>query len=76
MAAYILVSSATITVFLITAMNGEHLGAGIILGALYSVVYLLMIITTAIVTKSDPTDPATILEHAYRASLVAKDGSP
>ena len=38
----------------------------ILLSALYAIAYTSMIITTIIVTKSDPTDPTVALEKALK----------
>ena len=38
----------------------------VLLSVLYAVAYISMIITTIIVTKSDPTDPTVALERAVR----------
>ena len=38
----------------------------VLLSVLYAIAYVSMIISTIIVTKSDPTDPTVALERALR----------
>ena len=47
--------------------NGDKIFCGIILG-LYLLAYLVMVVTTVIVTKSDPTDPTIALERLARVA--------
>lgn len=46
-------------------MDGDQKIVAVIIWVAYLLASLAMVVTTAIVTKSDPTDPAIYLERAY-----------
>ena len=67
-AAYIILSFVLTDVVLLTRdenQTGEMVGL-VLLSVLYAIAYTSMIITTVIVTKSDPTDPTVALERALK----------
>ena len=73
MAAYIFISTCLSAVSISlrededSASTGDFITCGIILG-IYLLAYLMMIILTAVVTKSDPTNPTIALERLARAA--------
>ena len=67
LAALLLASFATVTACLLVSEKDNKV-VTLAIAVLYAIAYAAMVTTTIIVTKSDPTDPATLLERAYRAS--------
>jgi len=68
-AAFILISF-TITVITLFQKESESAGKDIglgILSSLFIIFYSAMIITTVMITKSDPTDPTIALERWLRS---------